>query len=57
MCSCPVCWNFVGSLLQSGHNENFNTEFENFLKAVLPYMVLVDNKPAIFCRKHGKARF
>ena len=55
MCSCPVCWNSVRGLLQSGHNENFNTEFENILKVVLPYIVLVDNKSAIFCRKHGKA--
>ncbi len=37
--------------------ENFNTEFENILKVVLPYIVLVDNKSAIFCRKHGKAWF
>ena len=55
MCSCPVRWNSVRGLLQSGHNENFNTEFENILKVVLPYIVLVDNKSAIFCRKHGKA--
>ena len=42
------------SIVTSGRCLN-NQEFENILKVVLPYIVLVDNKSAIFCRKHGKA--
>ena len=57
MCSCPVCWNSVRGLLQSGHNENFNTEFENILKVVLPYIVLVDINLRYFVENTEKPDF
>ena len=35
----------------------YYTEFENILKVVLPYIVLVDNKSAIFLENTEKPDF
>ena len=54
MCSLFYCWNLTGDLLQSDHNKNYDTKFENILTQDLQYIVLVYNKSPIFGRWYEK---